>query len=110
MALPNSVAEAVDPEEAFIAALSSCHMLFFLSVAANRRVVVKSYRDQAVGYMEKDARGRESITRVVLRPEAHYAGDGAPARQELERMHHQAHRLCFIANSVRSDVVTDIVS
>ena len=108
--LPHSVASAVDPEEAFVAALSSCHMLFFLSIAAKRGFIVDSYRDDAVGHMEKDAGGRQSIVRVVLRPEARYGGDNPPDRHEIARMHDQAHRQCFIANSVRSEVITDIVS
>jgi organic hydroperoxide reductase OsmC/OhrA len=107
---PHSVAEAVDPEEAFVAALASCHMLFFLSIASGRGVLVRSYRDHATAHMEKDERGRTGITRVLLRPEATYAGDIPPARGELERMHEQAHSLCFIANSVRSEVVTEIIS
>ena len=108
--LPKSVAEAVDPEEAFVASLASCHMLFFLSLAAKRRIDVVSYVDTAVGYMEKDDSGRTFIAKVVLRPAAEYAGDSAPDPETLEMLHHRAHELCFIANSVKSHVVTEVVS
>ena len=107
--LPHSVAENVDPEEAFVASLSSCHMLFFLSLAAKRGIVVDRYEDDAYGHLDKDAEGRHAMTKVVLRPKASYAGE-PPARETLERLHHRAHDLCFIANSVRTEVVTDLVS
>ena len=108
--LPMSVAEHVDPEEAFVAALSSCHMLFFLSIARERGFVVDAYVDHAIGYMRKDDRGNVAITRVVLRPDARYSGEQLPDRAELDAMHHEAHAQCFIANSVRSEVVTEIVN
>jgi len=108
--LPMSVAEAVDPEEAFVAALSSCHMLFFLSIAAAAGFVVERYVDQAEGFLEKGDDGRPAMTRVVLKPAASYAEGKAPDAAELERMHHEAHKRCFIANSVTSKVVTEIVS
>ena len=108
--LPMSVAENVDPEEAFVASLSSCHMLFFLALAAKRGIAVESYVDAATGYMEKDADGRMAMTRVLLRPNATYAGDSAPDMEQLEGLHHRAHELCFIANSVRTEVVTEIVA
>ena len=106
--LPFSVEANVDPEEAYVASLSSCHMLFFLSIAAKRRFVVDSYVDDAIGYMETDARGRESVTRVILRPRIAFAGDRRPSRAQLEKMHHQAHDSCFIANSVKTEVTTEI--
>ena len=108
--LPKSVAAAVDPEEAFVASLASCHMLFFLSLAAKRRIDVVSYVDNATGYMKKDDNGRMWISKVVLRPAATYVPDTAPDQAVLEALHHRAHELCFIANSVKSDVVTEIVS
>ena len=94
--------ELVDPEEAFVASLSSCHMLTFLAIAARKRLVVESYRDAAVGVMEKDADGRLAVTRVTLRPEIAFAL--APPPEQLERMHAQAHRNCFIANSVKTEI------
>ena len=102
--LPLSVAEAVDPEEAFVASLSSCHMLFFLSIAAKRGFVVDSYRDEAVGVMAKDGSGRVAMTRVTLRPDARFSGDRQPDAQEVAAMHHEAHEECFIANSVKTEV------
>ena len=102
--LPLSVAAAVDPEEAFVASLSSCHMLWFLSIAAKRGFVVESYRDEAVGMMGKDASGKLAMTRVTLRPETHFSGDHRPAADEVTAMHHEAHEQCFIASSVKTDV------
>ncbi|WP_308368160.1 MULTISPECIES: OsmC family protein [unclassified Microbulbifer] len=107
--LPLSVAENVDPEEAFVAALSSCHMLFFLAIAAKRGFVVDQYRDEAVGVMEKDADGRMAMTRVTLRPQIEFSGDRQPSREQLEKIHHQSHEQCFIANSVKTEVVTEIL-
>lgn len=106
--LPLSVAENVDPEEAFVAALSSCHMLFFLAIAAKRGFVVDRYRDEALGVMEKNADGRMAMTRVTLRPQIEFSGDRQPTRDQLERIHHQSHEQCFIANSVKTEVVTEI--
>lgn len=108
--VPYSVAANVDPEEAFVAALSSCHMLFFLALAARRRIVVDRYTDAASGYLEKDEEGRQAMTRVILRPAVSYAAGSVPARGKLERLHERAHGLCFIANSVRSEVCIEIVS
>jgi organic hydroperoxide reductase OsmC/OhrA len=106
--LPWSVAEHVDPEEAFVASLSSCHMLTFLWLAAKARYLVESYRDQAWGVMEPDERGRQSITRVTLRPRVQFGGDRQPSLVELEQLHHQAHEQCFIANSVRTEITTEV--
>jgi organic hydroperoxide reductase OsmC/OhrA len=92
----------VDPEAAFVAALSSCHMLTFLAIAARKRLVVDGYRDAAVGFLEKDAGGKLSITRVVLRPEVTFRDP--PAADVVERMHHLSHEECFIARSVKTDV------
>lgn len=97
----------VDPEEAFVASLSSCHMLTFLAIACRKRYVVDSYHDEAVGLLEKDASGRLAITRVTLRPLIRFGGDRSPGPQELAEMHDQAHHACFIANSVKSDVAVE---
>jgi len=102
--VPLSVAEAVDPEEAFVASLSSCHMLWFLSIAARRGFLIERYRDEAVGVMATDAEGRTAMTVVTLRPDAALAGERMPSREELDAMHHEAHERCFIANSVRTEV------
>jgi organic hydroperoxide reductase OsmC/OhrA len=107
--LPMSVAAAVDPEEAFVASLSSCHMLFFLSLAAKRGFVVDAYRDEAVGLMAKDGGGRLAMTRVTLRPEVRYDGEKSPTRAEEDALHHEAHEECFIARSVRTEVACEPV-
>jgi len=107
--LPYSVAENVDPEEAFVASLSSCHMLFFLSIAAKRKYVVDSYTDDAVGLMGEDEDGRIAMLKVTLRPYVQFSGDKQPTLEQLQKMHHQAHQQCFIANSVKSEVVTEII-
>lgn len=107
--LPYSVEANVDPEEAFIAALSSCHMLVFLAIAAKRRYVIDAYEDKAIGIMEADSEGRVSITKVTLRPNIVFSGDKQPTFAQLEKMHHQSHKECFIANSVKTDVITEIV-
>ncbi len=102
--LPLSVAAAVDPEEAFVVSLSSCHMLWFLSIVANRGFVVDSYRDEAVGVMEKDSTGRLAMTRVTLHPEVRFAADRRPTVDDVIAMHHESHEQCFIARSVETDV------
>lgn len=108
--LPYSVAENVDPEEAFVASLSSCHMLFFLSIAAKNGYTVDAYVDNAVGTMAKGADGKICMTRVVLRPHVEFSGDKKPAMEQLEKMHHESHQQCFIANSVNTLIVTEIVA
>ncbi|HQX47128.1 MAG TPA: OsmC family protein [Steroidobacteraceae bacterium] len=102
--LPHSVEAAVDPEEAFVASLSSCHMLWFLSIAAARGFVVDRYADEAGGVLGKDAAGRMAMTRVTLRPAVQFGGEQRPAADDIAAMHHEAHEKCFIANSVRTDV------
>ena len=94
----------VDPEEAFVASLSSCHMLTFLAIACKQKFVLDSYRDDAVGHMEKNAEGRLAVTRVELRPRAVFSGPNPPSRDDVRKMHEQAHHVCFIANSVKTEV------
>lgn len=101
--VPMSDAAGVDPEEAFVASLASCHMLWFLSIAARRGYVVDRYADDAVGVLERDARGREAMTVVTLRPRVRFAGT-PPSEADFAALHHAAHDACFIANSVRTDV------
>lgn len=108
--LPFSCAENVDPEEAFIAALSSCHMLFFLSLAAEQNWCVDVYEDQAIGTLAPNADGRLAITEVTLRPKVIFSGVQRPAREEQERMHHLAHEKCFIANSVRTAITISLMA
>ena len=101
---PGSDPAAVDPEEAFVASLSSCHMLWFLDIAARRKFRVDRYTDEALGVMGKNAEGRIAMTLVTLRPCAEFSGAPAPTREQVEAMHHQAHDACFIANSVKTEV------
>ncbi len=101
---PLSDPTAVDPEEAFVASLSSCHMLWFLSLAAQAGLRVDRYADDAEGVMAKNAQGKVAITRVTLRPAVKFSGDKLPTRAELDALHHKAHEECFIANSVKSEV------
>jgi organic hydroperoxide reductase OsmC/OhrA len=107
--LPLSVAAAVDPEEAFIAALSSCHMLFFLSFAARDGFVVEDYRDEAVGIMARNEGGKLAMTRVTLRPRVRYGDGKRPNRAEEDALHHASHEECFIASSVRTEVACEPV-
>jgi organic hydroperoxide reductase OsmC/OhrA len=102
--LPYSDPAAVDPEEAFVAALSSCHMLWFLSLAARAGWQVDDYRDEAVGVMARNAEGRTAMTLVTLRPAVAWGGERRPDAAELHRLHHAAHEACYIANSVKSEV------
>ena len=106
--LPMSVAENVDPEEAFVASLSSCHMLFFLSLVAKRGFIPDEYSDAAVGFLGKSDDEKLVMTRVILRPKTTWSGAEKPSRQQVEKMHHRAHELCFIANSVTSEVVIEL--
>jgi len=107
--LPYSVEAYVDPEEAFIASLSSCHMLFFLSIAAKKRYVVDSYLDNAVGVMEKGADGKMAMISVTLKPHVQFSGEKQPTMEQLEEMHHQSHQQCFLANSVKTELFTEII-
>ena len=104
--LPMSVAANIDPEEALVAATSSCHMLFFLSLAAQRGYVIDDYRDEATGDLGKNAQGRLAMTRIVLRPRIAFAGT-PPSPEALAALHHDAHERCYIANSLTADVVVE---
>ena len=101
---PLSDEAAVDPEEAFVAALSSCHMLFFIDFARRAGFRIDRYEDQAEGIMAQDAEGRTAMTVVTLRPAIAFSGERLPTAEEIEALHHKAHEACFIANSVRSEV------
>jgi organic hydroperoxide reductase OsmC/OhrA len=102
--VPMSDPSAVDPEEAFVASISSCHMLWFLGLAAKRKFRVDRYTDDAEGVMEKNAEGRVAITRVTLHPAVAFSGEHHPSPDELAHLHHEAHEKCFIANSVKTDI------
>lgn len=104
VAAPMSDPSAVDPEEAFVASLASCHMLWFLSLAARDGWRVDSYRDAAAGTMGRDERSRIVMREVVLRPRVDFSGERTPDRETIEQLHHQAHEACFLAHSVRCEV------
>ena len=107
--LPWSDAAAVDPEEMFVAAIASCHMLWFLSIAAKKHYCVDSYRDHAVGEMGKNAGGKLVVTRVTLHPAVVFSGESVPDAYALNVLHHEAHNECFIANSVKSEILCEPV-
>lgn len=102
--LPFSDEHSVDPEEAFVASLSSCHMLFFLSFAARAGFCVDGYIDKAEGVMGNDGAGRQAMIEIMLRPEIMFSGDKQPSDEEVESLHHRSHNACFIANSVKTKV------
>jgi organic hydroperoxide reductase OsmC/OhrA len=104
--VPLSDESAVDPEEAFVASLASCHMLWFLVIAAKQGYVVESYRDEAEGVLSKGADGKLWMTSVTLKPHAVFGSAKAPTVEEVQTLHHRAHEECFIANSVRTEVTT----
>jgi organic hydroperoxide reductase OsmC/OhrA len=104
---PWSDAAGVDPEEAFVASLSSCHMLFFLDFARRAGFEVASYVDDAQGVLEKGSDGRMAMTRVTLRPRVDWAGGNSPSEAETADLHHRAHEACFIANSVKTVVIVE---
>jgi organic hydroperoxide reductase OsmC/OhrA len=106
--VPSTLAQApgVDPEESFVAAISSCHMLWFLHIAYTRKFVIDHYTDHAVGVLEKDRAGKMSVTRVTLRPAVVFSG-AQPTGEQLAELHEQAHQQCFIANSVKTKIVIE---
>lgn len=103
--VPMSDPAAVDPEEALVAAASSCHMLFFLSIAVQRGLTVDSYVDGAVGFLGSDDSGRMAMTRIELRPAIVFGGERQPSQADLQEIHHLAHERCYVANSLKSEVV-----
>jgi organic hydroperoxide reductase OsmC/OhrA len=102
--LPWSNPAHVDPEEAFVASLASCHMLTFLFLASRKGFAVQSYEDEAIGTLSKGDGGVMWVSTVVLRPHIGYGGDRKPTPEESEKLHHEAHEQCFIANSVKTEV------
>ncbi len=101
---PWSNAAYVDPEEAFVASIASCHMLSFLYVASKAGFVLSSYRDEAIGVMTKNERGVPWVSKVTLAPVIAFKGDKLPSAEELAQLHHAAHDACFIANSVKTEI------
>jgi organic hydroperoxide reductase OsmC/OhrA len=102
--LPMSDPAGVDPEEAFVASLASCHMLWFLSLAAEQGWRVDAYEDAARGVLGRNAQGKLAMTVVTLHPRAIFGGESRPARKAVDALHHRAHEACFIANSVLTEV------
>ena len=96
-----------NPEELFVGALSSCHMLTFLAIAAKKKMIVESYEDDAEGWLDKNDEGRIFVARVVLRPRVRFAGE--VTREQLDKLHASAHKNCFIALSAKSDVSVEPV-
>ena len=107
--VPLSDEHAVDPEEALVAALSSCHMLFFLSFAAAKGFRIDDYSDAAAGVMGKTPAGRTAMVNVTLRPRVSFSGERLPTRADIEALHHRSHEECFIANSVTTTVSVEPV-
>jgi organic hydroperoxide reductase OsmC/OhrA len=105
--VPYSNPANVDPEEAFVAAVSSCHMMSFLYVASKAGVIVTSYHDEAVGVMTKNAAGKYWVSKVTLRPRIEYGGTSLPSAEQIQHLHHAAHEECYIANSIRTEVVVE---
>lgn len=103
--LPLSREDAVDPEEAFVASASSCHMLTFLSIAAKKRFVVDSYQDKALGVMTPNEKGKLFVSKITLDPVIEFSGEKIPTPEQIADMHHLAHKECFIANSVLTEIV-----
>jgi organic hydroperoxide reductase OsmC/OhrA len=101
---PYSKPENVDPEEAFVAALSSCHMLTFIWLAAKDKFVVDSYDDVAIGHLSRNDKGRMAVTLVKLEPKVVFSGEKLPTDEDVHRLHHGAHEQCFIANSVLTEI------
>jgi organic hydroperoxide reductase OsmC/OhrA len=101
---PLSDPNAVDPEEAFVASVSSCHMLFFLDYAAQANFVVDSYEDTATGTMGKNEAGKDFVAHILLAPRIRFSGTKHPTPEELAALHHRAHDDCFIANSVKTKI------
>ncbi|MDZ7757875.1 OsmC family protein [Rhodohalobacter sp.] len=95
---------AIDPEEAFTASVASCHMLWFLSIAAGRGFVVNKYSDHSEGVLEKNGEGKLAITRIYIKPVVSFEADNAPGREDFLKLHQEAHRKCFIANSIKSEI------
>ena len=105
--VPLSSAEAVDPEEALVASVSACHMLWFLYAAAKRSFVVDEYVDDASGSMGKNTEGKTAMLRIALRPKVTFSGEKRPSEEDLRQLHDVAHHECFIANSLKTEIVVE---
>jgi len=108
--VPMSNESAVDPEEAFVAAVSSCHMLWFLSIAAEKNFIVESYEDNAIGVLGKNGEGKLAMTKITLKPKVNFNDTTVPTSEQVDELHRLAHEKCFIANSVKTDITMMIVT
>jgi organic hydroperoxide reductase OsmC/OhrA len=108
--VPYSNPACVDPEEAFVAALSSCHMLWFLDLAAHQKFVVESYTDSAVGIVEHNPEGKLAIAKIILRPEIIFVGDNIPTDAQIQLIHEETHHSCFLANSVKIEIIIETIA
>ncbi|MEJ7823711.1 MAG: OsmC family protein [Chitinophagaceae bacterium] len=102
--LPMSIESAVDPEEAFVAAISSCHMLFFLSIAASSNYIIETYDDQAEGIMSKNEHGQMIMGDIILKPKIVFSGTTIPTAEQIAELHNSAHHKCYLANSIKSTI------
>ena len=107
---PYSNPYCIDPEEAFIASLSSCHMLWFLSIAAEKKFIVESYSDHAVGIMNQNETEKLAFTKILLRPRVTFSNDTLPTILEVKQMHSEAHDSCFLASSVNAEIIIEVIS
>ena len=101
--------ELVNPEEAYAASLSSCHMLTFLAIASRKRIIVNRYEDNATAILAKNDKGRLVITKIYLKPKIEFGGEKSPSMEEIESMHHLSHEECFIAGSVLTEIIVEPV-
>ncbi len=102
--LPMSDASALDPEEAFVAAISSCHMLFFLSIAASSNYIIETYEDLALGIMSKNESGQMVMADIILNPKIIFSRQNIPSAEQITKLHDSAHKKCYLANSVKSTI------
>ena len=107
--VPFSNPAHVDPEEAFVASISSCHMLTFLYLASKQGFQIESYQDEAVGVLTKNEQGVPWVSLVTLNPKISYSGDKSPSSADEKQLQHLAHEQCFIANSIKTKVVVYLV-
>ena len=108
--VPMSNESAVDPEEAFVAAVSSCHMLWFLSIAAEKNFIVESYEDNAIGVLGKNGEGKLAMTKITLKPKVNFNDTIVPTNEQVDELHRLAHEKCFIANSVKTKITILVVT
>lgn len=103
--VPHSNPNYIDPEEAFIASIASCHMLWFLAIAANQEFTIESYLDRAVGLMSQNKDGKLAMTQITLSPTIVFSADNLPTTKQVEKMHQEAHQNCFLANSIKTEII-----